>query len=313
MDTKLRGDEFLLKVAEPTADWHVPADEAEQIRRSPRENLWQRGLGWLFLVSGFVAFLLTTRNITSEVGYAVSLGQAFVMMGISQAVLIYLYRLLSQHVDVGSGFRRLETKVPEGVSLQVRVDVVRDGCLTGRDEGFMWLKEGTWFFKGLQTAFRFNQGDVVPVEAWPRRIRPNPSHNKPPTVLPMKSVHGRLELRVLVINPHVDFAKRKLVRDFYRELYDWLVERPRGTIESLLPPLGLHPGLRRTDMARYQGFVAGLAMVLINSGVLFGLPGRGMVWAVSSIVAMALLAAGIFLALSEYRDLSVRARLSKEQ
>lgn len=313
MDTKLKGHEFPLKVAEPTAEWHVPADEAEQIRRSPRENLWQRGLAWLFLVSGFVAFVLTTRNITSQDGYIVSLAQAFVLMGIAQAVLIYLYRRLSQHVDVGSGFRRLQTKVPEEASLPVRVDVVRDGCLTGRDEGYMWLNDGTWYFKGLQTAFRFNQGDVVPVEAWPRSIRPDPARDKPPTLLPMKSVHGQLELRVQVIDPHVDFAKRKRVRAFYRELYDWLVERPRGVIESLLPPLSLHPGLRRTDLARYEGLAAGLAMVMIDSAVLFGLRRGGMIEAIAGLLALALLAAGIRLAWLEYRDQSVRARLSKEQ
>ena len=313
MDTKLRGDEFPLKVAEPTAEWHTPAEEAERLGRSPRENLWQRGLGWLFLVSGFVAYVLTTRTITSEVGYAVSLGQAFVLMGISQAVLIYLYRRISQHVDVGSGFRRLQTKVPEDVSLPVRVDVVRDGCLTGRDEGFMWLNDGTWYFKGLQTAFRFNQGDVVPIEAWPKSIRPDPARDKPPTLLPMKSVYGRLHLRVHVIDPHMDFAKRKRVKAFYRELYDWLVERPRGAIESLLPPLSLHPSLRRTDLARYEGLAAGLAMVLIDSAVLFGLQPGGRTGAIAAFLAFALLAAGIRLAWLEVRDLSVKARLSKQQ
>ena len=313
MDTKLKVDEFPLKVGEPTAEWHLPVDEAGQIRRSPRENLWQRGLGWLFLVSGFVAFVLTARNITSVVGYAVSLSQAFVLMGISQAVLIYLYRRLSQHVDVGTGFRRLKSKVPEDVSLMVRVDVVRDGCLTGRDEGFMWLNEGTWYFKGLQTAFRFNQNDVVPIEAWPKRISPDPAHDKPPTLLPMKSVHGQLELRVNVIDPHVDFAKRKQVREFYRELYDWLVERPRGAIESLLPPLDVHPDLHRTDLARFEGLAAGLAMVLIDSGVLFGLPREGRASAIAAVLATVLLAAGIRLAWLEYRDLTVRARLSKKE
>lgn len=310
MSTKLKGDEFPLKVAEPTAEWRLPTDEAERIRRSPHENLWQRGLAWLFLVSGFVAFILSTRNITSEIGLAVSLAQAFVLMGISQAVLIYLYRRLSQYVDVGSGFRRLQTKVPEGVDLRVRVDIVRDGCLTGRDEGFMWLDDATWYFTGLQTSFRFNQGDVVPVEAWPRSIKPDPSHDTPPTLLPMKSVHGRLELRVHVINPHVDFAKRKRVRVFYRELYDWLVERPRGGIESLLPPLSLHPSLRRTDLARFEGLAAGLAMVLFSSGVLFGLERGGRVQAIAALLAFVMLVAAIRLAWLEYHDQSVRARLA---
>jgi hypothetical protein len=315
VDTKLTDEEFPLKVAEPTADWHVPDREL-----APRnDNLWQRVLAWVFFVTGFAFFLFVRSSVTTEVAFTVATSEALVLMGISQVLLIYIYRRISNNVEPGTGFRRLHTKVPESADLPVQVEILRDGCMTGRDKGYIWLAEGTWYFKGLQTAFRFNQQDIVPIEAWPRSIAPDPHRDKPPRTLPMKSQLGHLVLRVDVLDPFEDYAKRKRVKGFYREMYDWLRERPRGAIESLLPPTAVHPSLVRTDPARFEGLAASGVMVLLDTMVLLGLPHDGGETNLGSyaLVAAAAVTLLLFLALrfgwQETRDLSVRARLAKAE
>ena len=317
MDIKF-SEEFQFKVAEPTAEWVLPP-ERERLRPKSLENVWQRGLAWLFVLTGFAFFLVVRRTITEEVPFTVATTQALVLIGLAQLVLFYLYRRQSSHIEAGTGFRRLRSKVPDSADLPITVEVFREGSITGMDAGFMWQQDGTWYFKGIQTAFRFNQQDVVPIEAWPNRIKPDPSRDKPPCVIPMKSKSGHLVIKIKVIDPYEDFAKRKRAKQFYREIYDWLVERPRGAIESLLPPFAVHPALCRTDRWRYEGTVAAIVMVAIDSAVLAGLPHDGFrtnVGSFSLFAAMgvtALLFGSVRLAWLEVRDHSVRARLAAKE
>jgi hypothetical protein len=312
VDTKL-SDDFPLKVAVPTADWHVP--DREQIRRGPADNLWQRSLAWIFLLTGFAFFLFVRAKVRGEVSITVAMTESLFLLGVSQALLIYLYRKATNHIEPGSGFRRLYTKVPPHADLPVQVEIVRAGSMTGRDRGYVWFEEGTWYFKGLQTAFRLNQQDVVPIEAWSRAIRPDPPRDKPPRLIPLKGGHAFL--RVDVLDPYEDYAKRKRVKGFYRELYDWLNERPRGALESLLPPTKVHPDLHRTDLARYEALVAAIVMVGLDTAVLAGLPRGGTSTNLGNygLVAGLFVSVLLFLALRfayhEFRDLTVRARLSR--
>ena len=308
-----------MEVAEPVADWNLPDDEAQYVRYSPWSNAWIRGVAWFFLITGFLAFGFLSRMIENDVSHFVAVTEALALVVISQTVLIYLYRKMSGFVDIGSGYRRLRSKVPEEATLPVRISIRRHGVLTGCDEGYMWQADGTWYFKGLQTAFRINQQDVVPIEAWPKRIKPDPEHDKPPKTLPLKSKHGKLELKVEVINSHEDFTKRKQARAFYREMFDWLTERPRGSIESLMPPLTVHPSLVRTGKSRIEGVIAGLVMVGINGAVLMRLPREdvpstdaGSFNIIIALILIALLVSGFRLSWLEQRDQTVRRSLQDQ-
>ncbi len=307
-----------MKVAEPTAQWHLP-EERELLTDAHREGLWQRILAWAFLVTGFAFFLVSRATVRTEVAYTVAVGEAIVLMAIGQALLVFMYRRLSNHVDAGTGFRRLRSKVPARADLPIAVEIVREGCMIGRDAGYMWQEDGTWYFKGLQTAFRFNQQDVVPIEAWGRKIAPDPAADKPPKTLPMKSKAGRLVLNIKVIDPHEDFAKRKRTKAFYRELFDWLNERPRGTIESLLPPRTVHPALRRRGFWRYEGLGAAFLLVSINTAIMASLPREsvqtnlGSFSMVAAIGVTALLFVSVRLAWLEFRDITVRERLAASE
>lgn len=317
VDTKITEEAFPLKVAEPTAEWAMPPDR-ERVSNA-RESVWQRAIAWVFLGTALFFFVFARGTASSVVAYIVSTSQALALVFLSQAVLIFLYRRLSSHVEKGAGFRRLRTKVPEEADLAVRVEVVREGCLTGCDEGFIWQDRGTWYFKGLQTAFRFNQQDVVPIEAWPRSIKPNPAQDKPPSVFPMKSKIGHLVLKIKVIDPYEDFAKRKRAKEFYREMHDWLCERPRGDIESLLPPTAVHPSLRRRDAARFEGLAGAVLMVMVDTAILAGLPHDGLrtnlgtFGLLAAIAVTAFLFASVRLAWLELRDLTVRQRLADRE
>lgn len=309
---------FPMKVAEPTAEWHLP-EERELIQPSPQDGLWLRVISWAFLATGFAFFLVSRATVRTEAAYTVAVGEAVTLIAIGQVILVYLYRRLSNHVEVGSGFRRLRTKVPEEADLPISIEIVRVGTLIGRDAGYMWLADGTWYFKGLQTAFRFNQQDVVPIEAWSRSIAPDPAADKPPTVIPMKSKSGDLVLRVKVIDPYEDFAKRKRAKAFYRDMYDWLTERPRGAIESLLPPKHVHPSLRRRGAWRYEGIVGAFVMVVVDSAVLVSLPHEGVRTNLGNFGLFVALGVSVLtffsvrLAWTEFRDMTVRQRLAAEE
>ncbi len=306
-----------IKVAEPTAQWHI-APEAGRASTPSREERWLRILSWFFMVVG-VLFFATSRSVTaSQAMLVVTIFEAIIMVGFSQLVLVFLYRRKSNFIEIGSGFRRLSAKVPEHANLLVDVEVIREGVLTGKDTGYIWLDSGTWFFKGISTAFRLNQQDVVPIEAWPKRFKPDPANDKAPQRFPLNSLSGRLELRIKVVDPYEDFAKRKRAKEFYREMFDWLIERPWEGIESLLPPLAVHPGLTLPKSKFHGGVVAGLVMVGLDTAVLAGLPRApiasdlGSLSALAAFIVAGLIFSGLWLATSELRDATVRASLQKK-
>ena len=314
LGTETKHEDLPTVVAEPTAEWTLPP-ESERVAPITNESVLQRLLAWLFLISGFGFFLVVRGTVVKEVTYVVSTGEAIVLIAISQGVLYYLYRRMANLIMIERGFARLKSKVPEGADLPVRVEIYREGSLTGMDQGYVWLTEGTWYFKGMQTAFRFNQQDVVPIEAWSRWITPDPGSDKPPTCIPMKSLSGRLEIRLHVIDRHEDYAKRKKANAFFREMYDWLKERPRGAIESVLPPLRIHPDLERSGLTKYEGLCAAMAMLIVDTAVMAGLPkgevdaGLGSYGATMAVLVGGLMMGAVWLAWLETRDIMVRSRL----
>ncbi|MBS1710058.1 MAG: hypothetical protein JSS65_15210, partial [Armatimonadetes bacterium] len=125
----------------------------------------------------------------------------------------------------------------------VRYTMRREGVVTGADEGYIWLHDGTLFFKGLQSVWRLNRDDMPPVPMWPRRRRPRLQDGKPPTWLPMPHAGPDGDMLLTPIDPYEDNAARRRFATFFASLDDWLRSTPQGHIESLLPPSDLHPSL----------------------------------------------------------------------
>lgn len=305
-----------INVADPVADWHVPP-ESQNISSSSAEERWFRGLGWIFLCVGFSTFLISIKSVQDKNLLSVSLLQAILLVGMSQAVLIYLYRRKSNAIDVGTGLARVSAKVPENVDLLVDFEMYQQGTLIGKDRGYFWLESGTWFFKGMATAFRINQQDVVPIEAWPKKIRPDPDNDRAPTRFPLSPANAQRELRIRVVSPYEDYTKRRHAKEFYRQMYDWLVARPRDGIESLLPPRSVHPTMKAPLSLLHGGVVAGLLMFTADLAMVMGAvrtAKEGWVQGYLGVAVVALCgfcAGSLWLSARELHDGSIRLRLKK--
>lgn len=315
MNTDFRARERGSDIADATADWHLPKDESELIQGVPAAFGMIRFVAWVFMVIGAVGFVMSARTKGSFQTTVVMMTEGMFLIGISQFVLIYLYRLKSAYINVGSGHRRLESKVPEESAL-VRIDVVRDRCLIGRDEGYMWLSDGTWFFKGLQTSFRINSSDTYSLDDRSQWAGLDPSGNKPVSRFPLKTHVGSLMLRVNMVDPYGDYKKRKHAAQFHKSIYQWLEERPKGSIESLLPPVRLHPEFKARGKSRYEGLVGAVVMVFLSSIAIFGMPKTGpfrdQLWwfAITCGVVLGVVLMGVMrFAGLELRDLTVRKNL----
>lgn len=303
-------------VAKPTATWRIPSNALERIEESSLETAWLRFFAWAFLIFGVLWYFVFAHNFQNpETSFTQHL-EVFLIMVSAQAALGFLYYRLSNRIDIGTGLKRLSTKVPETAACPVMLEIAQDGVVTGYDEGFLWLSDGTLFFKGLQTVFRVNAEDVPPVQEWPRKRRPNIDEGRPPRWIPIESETG-LVLRYKYIDPFEDHSARRRTGALDKAVALWLKERPHGSLETRLPPLHLHPSLRQLGPLRLEGLVAGIFMTVIDLVLLFSVRfsfGPDEALSVSNFLSAAAVALLLFLSVrltvSQARDLAVRKRIA---
>ncbi len=278
----------------PSASWRVQDEVVAEVAAGLTDTLWQRGFAWMFLACGVGYYFLVARHYADADANMVAHVKALLLIVVSQIVLWALYRRLLNRVEIGPGLRRLQTKVPSERACPVGVEIRQDGIVTGYDEGYMWIEDGTLFFKGLQTVFRINREDVPPVGLWPRADRPKPGGKRPDTI-PIPVADRNVKLKVKLIDPFEDYNARRRALRFESELLEWLTERPQGWLESLLPPLEVHPSLRAALRWRHEGFVGALVMAAVNLGLILGTPWRLDLLRLSSLGAAVAIAAGFVL------------------
>lgn len=251
------------KTNTPSAEWRLPHPE-EQIGVNRRENLWQRVIAWLFLVCGCLFLFLVVKLEPSPIGQVISFFKAAGMIAISQASLIYLLNRISNRVKLGPGLKRIRAKVPTEAACPVGIELRQRQTVSGADEGYMWLEDGTLFYKGIQTAFRLNASDIEEEDNWPARRRPDVAAGKMPSWLPVKAGSGHVEITIRLIDPFEDFHTRRRAHRFQSSLGAWLHERPAGSLETVLPPLGIHPSLIDQGRLHWEGVATGIAMTAVN-------------------------------------------------
>jgi hypothetical protein len=280
---------------------------------------WQRALPWLFLVVGLAYYVLLARGFPLSPDTVFTHVKSLTLIGAMQGALALVYTRLANHIDLGPGLRRLRHKVPSEGACPVRIAVRQEGVVTGLDEGYMWVEDGTLFYKGLQTVFRINREDVPPLGLWPRSFRPDPARNRPVRRIPIPDSEGDLWLEVTPIDPFEDYHARRRTRRFYRDVYDWLDERPRGSLETLLPPRALHPCLSARGPGRWEGVLSGAALVLTNVTLLATAPRGSGSASVSSLVSglvmvasVGLLGLAVWLLTTQWRTVRLRDRLATE-
>lgn len=319
----LLGDREDLAAA-PASTWRLTPHAQENFARAYGSTFWMRAMAWFFWLVGVAYYLLGVRPMiaaSSQGGDAGVLAatKALVMVGASQWALLLLYRRLRDQVDIGPGIRRLQTKVPDEEACRARVAVRLDGVVLGEDEGYLWFEGGTLFYKGLQTVFRLNRPDVELLDRWPRRDR----EANDPTIASDRSLlrlseKGRSVLAVFV-EPFDEHEARARIAAFRRRLAAWLRADEPATLESLLPPRGLHPSLAAVQAHANEPVFAGGLMVATYMVMALSTPhdfrpaaGAGMTPALVDAAVLALAVAAAVATRSHWRASSVRTAALRE-
>jgi hypothetical protein len=225
---------------------------------------WMRGLAWAFLALGLTFYLLIVQRSDSAMLHITGHAKFFIILAASQAVLMTVLRRMANDVRLGAGLKLLKPAAAAEDALPVRIEIRQKGTLTGADEGLTWLHDGTLFFRGISCVFRLNSQDVLPPASWSRSAL----KRQGPTLrtLPLAAIPGA-EVSLKLIDPFEDYASRRRGALFQRSVREWLDRRPEAFIESILPPLDLHPALRRESSTWQEGAATGLALMLIDLGV----------------------------------------------
>lgn len=248
----------------PTGEWRVGARIEEHIPGLVKDTLWIRILAWsLFLVGGVFAVGVLRQPLRDDGSWVLYLKSYMVMVGM-QLVLVYLYRRVSDYIHLAGGLKKLKHKVPNEQACPVRLNVRQNGVITGQDEGFLWLDGGTLYYKGLQSVFRLNREDIPPLEMWPGFMRPNPSAGKLPTALPIPTDRHLLSIDWQLIDAHEDFTTRRRAHDFQVAVWEWVKDRPEGSLETLLPPRDLHPAYERQGATKFEPILGAGSLLSVN-------------------------------------------------
>lgn len=239
----------------PIANWRL-AKPSERLIVNPADSFPFRVAAWLFLILAAIIMISGQRTGSSFFGDL----KVFIILAVSQAVLIYLLTKSSNDIFLGTGLKRLKAKVPVEEACPASIRVLQEGSVTGADEGFIWLEEGTLHFKGLQSVWRLNAADLKKYADWPRRHRTR----RVPDRIVLEDARRAVWIEISLIDPFEDFHTRRRASRFHTGLANWAQNRPSGSLESVLPPLDLHPGLERTGPLRQEGLISGIILLAVN-------------------------------------------------
>lgn len=248
----------------PNSFWRVSSRVEDHLFTNQNETLIVRTIFWILLgVSAiYVLAFLRRENLSDEVAWILHL-KGYLVITLLNAGLLYIYKRILNHIHLGPGLKKLHAKIPDEDAVPVRIRITQNGAITGVDEGFLWILEGTLYYKGRQTVFRLNREDVPPLSLWPRKERPNLALNRLPESILVPTENHLLKINYTILDSHEDFGTRRKASHFQNQLVDWLTERPVGSLESLLPPTELHPGF----LSQFRGqepLIAGIVLTSLN-------------------------------------------------
>lgn len=251
----------------PWAPWKIAPEEAERMTPSLVEGWWQRLFAWMFLIAGGVTIFWVSPATPSPAESFMSLLKGFILLGVAQAGLMFILSRQFNDVNMGPGLKRVKAKVPVDDAVPAAINMTQKGTRTGADEGYLWFDDGTLYYKGLQCVFRLNREDILPLDQWPKRDLPRFHQGVDIRKLHLNAGSRSYVLGLQMIDPFEDFGTRRKAHRFQHALADWLADRPQGGIESVLPPLDVHPSLMHEGPGRKEGVVSGVALVLFNLAV----------------------------------------------
>ncbi len=258
--------------ARPTSFWRLSSRVEDHLLNSNSETVFIRALFWVLLAvsTTYILTFLRRDDLADDVVWIIHL-KGYVVATIMNLALFYIYYRKLNHLYLGPGLKALKHKLPSETAVPVRLTIFQQKAVTGIDEGYMWIDEGTLFYKGRQTTFRLNREDVPALSLWTKRDRPNPASNKMPDTIPIPYDDRQLKIKFKVLDSHEDFATRRQASNFYNATQNWLNKPPENNFESLLPPVDLHPGFRMSLPQAREPFFAGAALSLINLSIILAM------------------------------------------
>lgn len=302
-----------------SSSWRPTQSAEEFSQQATNETLIFRLLAWLFLLVSAGYIFVFLRSPLADQNVWILHIKGYVLFVSMHFVLAYLYGRVSDHIEIGPSLKTIQAKVPNERAVPIEIRICQQKTVTGADQGFMWVDDGTLFFKGRQTAFRINREDLPPATMMPRRERPDLGQRKFPKCLSV-GVNGRsLTLKFKMLDPFEDFSTRRRTQQFEIDLATWILANETGSMESLLPPNTVHPALRRRGLLRLEPLFGSGMLVAINAilsvSIMSGYrPGnlQAMFNQVASVVHVGLLVFSLWMAVRAWRTTQVRESLAAQ-
>jgi hypothetical protein len=258
--------------ARPTSFWRLSSRVEDHLLTSHSETLFIRALFWVLLAvsTTYILAFLRRSDLTDDVVWIIHI-KGYVIATILNIALFYIYYRKLNFLFLGPGLKTLKHKLPNDTAVPIRLTIFQQKATTGIDEGYMWIDEGTLFYKGRQTTFRINREDIPALSLWSKKDRPNPSTNRMPDTIPIPYDDRQLKIQFKVLDSHEDFATRRQAANFYNSTINWLNKPPENNFESLLPPVDLHPGFRVSIPQAREPLYAGIALTIINLSIILAM------------------------------------------
>jgi hypothetical protein len=257
----------------PVADWMLPGPEFEKPVGADFSTTWMKVGAGAFFVIGVAYLMMVARVSDSPDAVLATHFKATLILLVSQGVLAWLVRRSSTTIGYDTGLGLLQKKIPNDMAMPVRFDILRGGTLFGSDEGFAWIENDTFWFRGLNSAFHVPRHEIPPIALWPKRLRPKFASPGASRAIPVPEHEDESVFVVTPIDPFEDYGARRRANKWDHLLLRWMRDVPESTDgTALLPPLSLHPALQSRGSRLYFGVILSATLLLANLALVVTTP-----------------------------------------
>lgn len=306
-------------LSSPSAEWRLPRLDEIPALTTASAAFWQRGLFWLLLAFGLILHFapLGRQTPLQELAEAV---KVILLCGGASAAILALLGKASNDRSAGMSLSAVKTRLPVESACPIFIRIFQEETVTGTDEGYLWLDEETLYFKGTQCAFRVNSNDVAPLSEWQKGHRPKSDDGAGLRWLELRGASRPLKLQFSFLELDGDHASHRRASQMVRALMSWINRGEEGALETVLPPLAVHPGLlpdKWSSEGWISGLVIGLTGALLGGSAILRLaaPGHLGVSATEVLITLtgfAMTFFGVRFSASQYRDRQLRTALAIE-
>lgn len=248
----------------PSAEWRLPRMDEVPTFAANGSGFWQRGICWLFMAFGLAFYFLGSPSQSPLEELMTALKTLLLCGGGSLAIIALTSRSIAER-GAGVSLALIKTKLPVEDCSPAKIRVFQDETLTGSDEGYFWLDESTLYFKGTQCAFRLNSKDIRAIEDWKPNRRPKTTDGVGMKWLEVRSNSRQLAVQFNFMELDNDHSAHRRSTKLVRQIATWIRETPEGVLETVLPPLSVHPGLRVSGPWVREGLYSGIAIGIVGA------------------------------------------------